>query len=155
MGLLDKILGIKKEEINALVEGTYHDEWGTLQYKFVNLPIGAASVINDGSYRYRLYGITPDFEKTISLTDVGDLELQVEDLGCIGKYNPIERARALILKDGRIFIDQHMLKEQEYVGRLLGLLKIAREEFGIEKKSQKIESLVPVNTGSSYLLLNK
>ena len=145
MNLLDKILGRKKEEVNALVEGTYPDEWDTLQYKFVVLPLKAASVINDGSYNYILYGITPDFRKVIPFnTDVGDLEVQVEDLGCIGKYNPIDRVRALILNDGRIFIDQYMSKDQEYVGRLLDLLKYAREEFGLEKKSPKIESLVPL-----------
>ncbi|MEK6974630.1 MAG: hypothetical protein AABW41_05340 [Nanoarchaeota archaeon] len=135
MALIDRVLGRYKKEVSALVEGTYSDEWGTLQYKFVDLPLEATSAVNDGENKYKLYGITPDFERIIPLnTDIGDLEVNVGDLRYLGNYRPIDRVRSLILRDGRIFIDEQML-EQGYAERLPQLLKHAKDKFTVNEKS--------------------
>lgn len=52
--------------------------------------------------------------------------------------NFLERPRALILRDGRIFIDDHMINDQRYVE---ALEKIALENAGLIFSDPKYESL--------------
>jgi len=49
----------EKEIFNAVIEGAYHDLWTDLNYKIAQLEVPEeVSVLNDGTYRYLLYGKT-------------------------------------------------------------------------------------------------
>lgn len=44
-------------KFNAVVEGTYHDQWKTLNYRVIEIKIPEeTAIINDGTFKYKLFG---------------------------------------------------------------------------------------------------
>ena len=115
----------EKEPFNAVIEGSFHDEWWSFHYKIAQLEIPKrATILNDSTHRYKLYGITDDFKYIRGAEDSSDgLEFLMDfkvghDLAtCEGVLLPHDkkldhsymmRPRAVVLRDGRIYIDDSM-----------------------------------------------
>jgi len=134
----------KKEEFNAVIEGTYHDDWTQLHYKLAHIQVPEdTGVINDGMYKYHFYGKTTDFQSVQPINgEAKGLEAKI-DLLCFspgvvlpysgGTPNILERPRTVCTKDGRIFIDESMLDNEDYLGVIPSMVQNAGEIF--KKKS--------------------
>ena len=97
---------------NAVIEGTYQDEWGRSYYQTGKLDIPQnVSVIDDGSYRYSFHGTTTDFNKVNESSCPSGIESKVESLGMMYNQFSLERPRAVILRDGRVFVDKEITLE--------------------------------------------
>jgi len=129
--------GIKK--FNVFIEGTYQDEWKRLNYKMAQIKVPKnTTVLNDGIYKYKLYGKTDNFED-IQKADEGveNLETKIDSLGVCkgivlqhgGLLPHLERPRAVCMRDGRLYVDEHMIKDKAYVGSIQKILKKAGEIF--------------------------
>ena len=139
----------KKLTFNIVVEGTESDDWKTLNYKVANIPYGVeedAVLISDGVYRYGLYGKTEDFKtvKRQKPEEVGELEIKLEDFlgfspGVVLPFrggaavNILGRPRAICTRDGRVFIDDGMMKDREYLKVLPKIVESAKEIFESEQ----------------------
>jgi len=132
---------------NAVIEGTYHDEWNRLNYKIAELQIPEGTqVINDGTYRYVNFESKPD-EKS-----KGGLETMVDSLGFLpgivlpfrgGTFPQVlERPRAVVLRDFRVFVDEGMLKDQKYVSVLPNILMNAGRIFNDEGTAKNYEKIL-------------
>jgi len=129
----------EKEIFNAVIEGAYHDLWTDLNYKIAQLEVPEeVSVLNDSTYRYLLYGKTDDFENIKTDSNADGLERKIDFLGfCEGVVLPymggipnlLERPRAVCLRDGRIFVDEHMLTNSAYLKAIPSIVKAAGELF--------------------------
>lgn len=140
---------IKKErkDFNALVEGTYHDNWKNLNYKLVQINVSEdVAVLNDGIYKYKLHGRTDNFKKIERTNgETGDLETKIDFLGfCEGVVLPyrggipsfLERPRAVCMRDGRVYIDEHMVTDRLYMDAIPSVIKLAGEIFEEKKFSE-------------------
>ena len=97
---------------NAVVEGTFHDEWCRSHYQTgkLNIPKNV-SVIDDGTYKYSFHGTTTDFQKVKESTCPGGIEVKVESINMMYNLFSIERPRAIMLRDGRVFVDKDFTLE--------------------------------------------
>jgi len=138
----------KRKDFNVVVEGTYHDDWINLNYKIAQIDVSEdTAVLNDGIYKYKLHGRTDDFENIQRTNDeAGDLEAKIGFLGfCEGVVLPysggipnfLERPRAVCMRDGRIYVDEHMATDESYVNAISLVVKTAGEIFR-EKKFSKL-----------------
>ncbi|MFH0831245.1 MAG: hypothetical protein V1886_00025 [archaeon] len=131
MASLKEIIGVAvhnylvKTRPNAIVEGTYRDEWHRLRFLTTRLNIDKeTSVLGEYSYTYQLYGRTKDFEEIQTGKEYGKQQQ-------IGSFVfRMERPRTIVLKDGRVFVDEVMMKEQGYVNNCVPIiLKQAKNIF--------------------------
>ncbi|MEK6926781.1 MAG: hypothetical protein AABW50_05900 [Nanoarchaeota archaeon] len=145
---------IFKKRSNAVIEGTDHESWSDLQYMALPLKISKdVSLINDGNYRFLFYGKANDFENVDRVDDKSRLEVKIDSLffpnECIaidenGKavYGnnsdsfeidataiALERPRSIVLKDGRIFIEEDMLKKDSYLKVVPSIIKMSKKIF--------------------------
>jgi len=106
---------------NAVIEGTFHDEWTRFNYKIVQIDVPVrTSVINDVTYKYGLAAVarTKDFQSVIETSEIAEeREVKIDSLGfCNGVVLPyrggipnlLERPRTVFMRDGRIFVERHM-----------------------------------------------
>ena len=130
MGLFSKK---ERKEFNAVIEGTYHDNWSNLNYKITQIEVPEnTAVLNDGTYKYKLHGRTDDFENVQRVNgEAGDLEAKIDFLGFI-----LERPRTVCMRDGRIFVDDHMITNKAYLDAVSSVVKTAGEIFGEKKFSE-------------------
>lgn len=117
---------IRKLKFNAVIEGTNQDEWSSLQYATRKMRIPSnTTVINDENYQFCLYGRTSDFQT------VEPLEKSIETLET--KINPLvfalERPRAICMRDGRVYVDKTMTKDEAYIRALDKIVQTAKEIF--------------------------
>jgi len=137
-----------RKDFDAVVEGTYHDEWNKLNYKITQLEIPEnTEVLNDGTYKYKLHGRTEDFENVQRAHgETGNLETKIDFLGfCEGVVLPygggipniLERPRAVCMRDGRIYVEEHMTTDESYVEAVSSVVKTAGEIFR-ERKFSKL-----------------
>jgi len=137
----------ERKDFNAVVEGTYHDDWRNLNYKIAQIVVPEdTAVLNDGKYKYKLHGRTDDFENIQRVNgEAGDLEAKIDFLGfCEGVVLPykggipniLERPRAVCMRDGRIYVDEHMVTDESYVNAVSSVVKTAGEIFGEKKFSE-------------------
>jgi hypothetical protein len=123
---------------NAVIEGSYHDDWNHHHAKLAQLDVpDDVQRLNDGVYKYALYG-RYDNNSLLELKP-GDLEKEIGFLGfCNGVMLPVhqglssrvlERPRSFLLRDGRVFVEEHMLDDQEYMKILSQLLQQTYELF--------------------------
>ena len=151
--MLKNLLG--KKEIagfNAVIEGTYHDEWTTLNYKLTNLTIPEnVGIIKDGTYKYDFFGKTQDFNSIARGQQVGSLEIKIGSLsfgsGIVlpfrgGIPNILERPRAISFKDGRIFIEEHMVADEKYAGTVQQILQTARRLFEDRETNENYKKIM-------------
>ena len=145
---------IKKErkDFNAVIEGTYHDDWSNLNYKIIQLDIPEnIAILCDGTYKYKLYGRTQDFADVTKVNGAaGDLETKIDFLGfCEGVVFPygrgipniLERPRTVCMRDGRIFIDDQMITDQTYLDTVLAVVKTAGKIFSDKRFSELYEEV--------------
>lgn len=143
----------KNYSFNTLIEGTYHDEWSFFHYKMANLEIKEdIIIINDGIYKYFLYAKRKDYRKLDKKVSKENIEQKLNFLGfCDGLVLPVsgqlpnflERPRTLILRDGRVFIDDHMMDDQNYLKALEDIAKKrAKEIFSNTKYESLYQELV-------------
>ena len=137
----------RKNDFNAVVEGTYHDQWITLNFKITRIEIPEnTAVLNDGVYKYRLHGRTDDFEHVQRVNgESGDLEAKINFLGLYegfvlpykgGILNILERPRTVCMRDGRVYIDEDMAIDKFYLSAVPSIVKAAGEMFGKEALSE-------------------
>jgi hypothetical protein len=130
----------ERKDFNAVIEGTYHGELRNLNYKLVQLQIPEdAAILNDGIYRYKLHGKTEDFESIQKVNDgVGGLEVTIDFLGfCEGVVLPykggilkiLEIPRTVCMRDGKVFIGEHMSMDKTYLDVFSSIVKTAGEIF--------------------------
>lgn len=149
MGLFTKK---QVEDFNAVIEGAYHGEWNTLNYKVTQIDISEnTAVLNDGSYRFRLYGKTGNFENMQEVRETGDLEADINNLtfheGVTlphhgGIPNILERPRAICMQDGRVYVDEKMIKKPEYLQALPYIIKTAGEIFNSDEVSDLYKKVI-------------
>mgnify|MGYP001573208769 CR=1 FL=1 len=131
---------------NAVIEGTYHDEWMRLNYKIAELQIPEGTQgINDGNFRY------VNFEKRPERPESG-LETKVESLDFLGGIvlpfqggafpQILERPRAVVLRDFRVFVEQGMLEDQRYVTMLPNIIMNAGRLFNDERIAKIYEQVL-------------
>lgn len=143
----------KIENFNVIIEGTFPDEWKNLNYKLahIDIPEGTA-VLNDGTYKYTLYGKTDDF-KNIQRVQPGNLEVKIDPLSlCKGivlseregiKNNPLlDRPRTVCTRDGRVYIDKDMTTEKSYIKDVPFIVENAGEVFGKPEASEMYKKLI-------------
>jgi len=134
------------DDFNAIIEGTYADEWRRHNLKITLLDIPKNTIsLNDETYMYHLYGRTEDF-KSIQRGVLEDgsserdiVRKNIESLswcpGIVLPYrggipNILERPRAVFMEDGRIFVEGNMVKDGLYLESLNKLVLQAGEIFG-------------------------
>jgi hypothetical protein len=131
MGLLAKLVGKGEVEkvqggFNAVIEGTFHDDWRNFHYKLARLDVPTGTtVINDGVYKYRFHLTSSDGRIIDRTRPPGSVEATTDFLGfCPGVVLPyrggtfsnhLERPRTVIMGDGRMFIEREMGKDVDYV----------------------------------------
>ncbi len=139
-------------EFNAVIEGTYHDEWSNLNYKIALLGVSeGVALLNDSIYKYKFYGITEDFQKIQKINyEIGNLETKIDFLGfCDGVALPyfggipniLERPRTVCTKDGRVFIEEHMLSDKAYLETVPSIIKNVGEIFNDKELLENIFEL--------------
>ncbi len=137
----------ERKDFNAVVEGTYHDDWRNLNYKITQIEVPEdTAVLNDGTYKYKLHGRTEDSENIQRANgEAGNLEAKIEFIGfCEGIVLPyrggipniLERPRAVCMRDGRIYVEEHMATDESYVNAVSSVVKTAGEIFGKKKFSE-------------------
>ncbi|MEA2003645.1 MAG: hypothetical protein U9O53_01655 [archaeon] len=117
-----------------------------MNYKITSLEVPEETeIINDGSYRYLLYGTTDDFY-SFKLADrsygagqeKSDAEMEAESLslskGIVLPYRGsvsivLDRSRAVCTKDGRIFVEEGMINDKKYLDAIGLLIEDVRETF--------------------------
>ena len=118
------------ENLNAVVEGNSHYNLKIPLFKLVNLEIPEnVFLIDDTSRRFNFYGVTNDFKKIERRDlDVGTFK-RVDRLSlCPGIVLPyrgefkslLENPRTVILKDGRVFVENGIRRNLEYMRLLHG-----------------------------------
>ncbi len=133
-GLIKLVTGKIAEEqskgtgdYNAIVEGVCADLTYKLNYKFVEIAIPQeAGILNDGVYTYQLYGNT-DFQ-TIEENGGKIQEVSIDSLifckGPVVSFTPpsriLEHPRAVIMRDGRVFVEQGEMGNVGYLKALHG-----------------------------------
>lgn len=154
MGILTRIKSLiaPPEPFNAVIEGTYHDEWSTLNYKLARLQVPEnAAVLNDGTYKYQLHGKTADFKNLQKAAGESSLEAKIEFIGfCNGVVLPymggipciLERPRTVCMKDGRIFVDEHMSTDKLYMDAMTSIMGSAGKIFQDKKFSDLYNKVV-------------
>jgi hypothetical protein len=148
---------IRKEEIvgfNSVIEGSYHDEWTTLNYKLADLNLQEDdAIINDGTYKYLFFGRTADFKSVDRILPLPEncLEIKIDSLsfgsGIVlpfrgGIPNILERPRAISFKDGRIFIESNMISDARYLKAIPEILKTASELFANKQINETYRQLM-------------
>ena len=115
---------------DALVEGSFHDEWAHQHYTVAKLSAPKdVQVINDGDYQYELYGTTQDFKNINLTTEPSGLEFKTESLISTSTMF-IERPRSICLRDGRVFVDTDMKKDKAYLMQVVpNLINFAEHVF--------------------------
>lgn len=118
-------MGGKKQENYVVVEGIFHDDLRS-NYKVVCLDIPKdAGILNDGNYNLNLYGrINFGKVKKFQFPEKARLECRIDSL-----FPHIEMPRAIITKDGRIFINRTKISEKEYLKKLPLIIKTAKNIF--------------------------
>ena len=116
----------KLESFNAVIEGVHQNKQG-LHYKITQLQVPEDTVVlNDGVYKYQLYGKTEDFRR-IQSCEVKDLEATIGFLGSYpgmillhkgGITGVLNRPRVVFMRDGRIFIEDSMREDSRYLEKL-------------------------------------
>ena len=140
------------KEFNAVIEGTYFDNWYSFNYKIALLEIPAeTSVLDDNIYKYKRYGKTNDFQNIQEVDrESNNLETKIGFLGfCDGIVLPyiggipnvLERPRTVCLRDGRIFIEDHMLTDKAYIDRISLIVKSIGEIFSDKELPKEILGL--------------
>ncbi len=130
----------ERKDFSAVVEGTYHDEWRNLNYKITQIEVPEnTTVLNDGAYKYKLHGRTDDFKNVQRVNEeTGDLEARIDFLGfCKGVVLPyqggipniLERPRAICMRDGRVYIDEHLITDESYLSTVSSIVETAGEIF--------------------------
>ena len=131
---------------NAVIEGTYHADWSRLNYKIAELQIPEDTlIINDGQYEYI------NFERRSEKPESG-LETKVDSLDyLIGIVLPfrggtfpqvLERTRAVVLRDFRVFVEEHMLEDQKYVAVLPDIIMNAGRIFNDKGTVKNYEQIL-------------
>ena len=137
---------------NALIEGTYPDDWGAFHYKIAQLDVPKGiNVVNDRSYRYLLYGMTRDFRDFYvyqrAFGEI-DAEHEVDSLvfrdGIVlpfkgGNPNVLDRPRSILLDDGRFFTS---MMWDKYICFIREILKTGKEVFSNPELSRLYERVV-------------
>ncbi len=138
-------------QFNAVIEGAFRDSLAVLTYKIAHVPVHhKASSLYDGSYKYLLVGTTTDFQGITcpSNTDRQETGLETritESLGlCKGVVfnkgiglHMLERPRALVTRDGRVFIEEGMLADEDYLDEAIpDLLSSAKSIFAYQHISE-------------------
>ena len=141
LGILKRALGKRKDrreiqDFNVVVEGTWMGDWRNTHYKLARLEVPEnAKTINDEDLTYSPFGR----EESEKSAEEDALETKVDSLAfckgvvlpCKGGVFPnvLDRPRAIFLKDGRIFIEKEMAKDQEYLKTIQRSSQYARRLF--------------------------
>ena len=137
---------------NAVVEGTEQDEWPRFYFKLVSIIVPEGSIkIGDGVYAYELHGRTKDYGMIEPAQGTPNLEAKIDFLGfCPGvvlRDHPTQvlgRPRAVCMRDGRIFIDQDMRREELYVSMLMEALPVVGKLFSDPTYERNYRTLMGV-----------
>ena len=128
-----------RRSFNAIIEGGSQGNWRDLNYKVarIKIPKEAYSLYDD-TYKYVLYGKTEKFDDIKkSEHKEGGLEINLNSLtfskGLIIPFKEgdviLERPRSVCMKDGRIYIEEGMLKDEDYLEALSYVLDTANKVF--------------------------
>jgi hypothetical protein len=129
--LVEKIRGLlrrKIEPFNAIIEGTFHDEWNRSHYKLARLPIpDDCALINDKQYKFGLYGrgangglldfVRAENPQGSELT----LNMPLAFYPGLSTYRGpvLERPRLIAMRDSRVYVSNDLLGwRDEGVGTL-------------------------------------
>ncbi len=130
-----------EQAFNAIIEGTFADDWSNFHHKLASLDIPAGirmlSEGQEGRYtHYVLYGIilpNRDPYKVIMETSPAEIVKPLSDLeGIVLPYaggsfpHVLDRPRAVYLRDGRVFVECDMLKNDEYLDAILSSKEVER-----------------------------
>lgn len=109
---------MKEDFVQTLIEGLNHSEnHFSPNYRNISMEIpDDATHINDGDFIYRIYGTaTKDFEEIIEENpDV----LKTIFVNRIRDFSKLTRPRAIITSDRRIFVEQSISLNKDYLGLL-------------------------------------
>ncbi len=139
----------KKPTINAVIEGGFQGNWNSAHYKISNLIIPKnITKIDDGEFTFILSGNTYDFKRVeeAKYDENKEIIIDIENLAsCEGIYlnsrdfppsNWLQRPRAIVARDGRIYID-HSLDINFHIGYCTDavphLVEFSGEVFGNKK----------------------
>ena len=115
-------------KFNAVVEGTYHDQWKTLNYRVLKIEIPEEiTTLNDGTFKYKLFGKTDNFE-SIQKVEIEGPEKEIDFVGFLCSWF-LERPRTICTLDGRIFVEEEMLKDDQSVNALPEIVKTSKKIF--------------------------
>jgi hypothetical protein len=132
------------EGFNAIIEGTEQDEWRLFYFKLAHVEVQErVARINDRVYRYELHGKTKDYSHIENAESQPGLEAKVDFLGfCPGvvlRSSPVQvlgRPRTVCMRDGRIFIDEHMKEDSQYVEALVKSLEDMGKMFNDKRTDE-------------------
>jgi hypothetical protein len=142
--------GLQRRLFNAVIEGGFHDDWCTLHYKILALNVDAESSIGDGVYHYPLYGKTQDFA-SLELA-ASQVRMKIPFLafhkGVLLPYRGgpfpflLERPRSVFLDDGRVFVEERMLPDSNYMSVLPKAMGDAKTLFENEQLHALFQTVV-------------
>ena len=129
--LVERLKGLfrrKIEPFNAIIEGTFHDEWGRSHYKLARLPVQDDCVlINDKQYKFGLYGRGAnggflDFVRAENPQgSEATLNMPLAFYPGLSTYRGpvLERPRLVVMRDSRIYVSNDLLEwRDEGIGTL-------------------------------------
>ncbi len=119
----------KKKYFNAVIEGTFHDEWYCFRYKLTRIDVPPdVEILDDGIYHYILRdsGLAEVVHEIEGLLDCEGLVL-----GDIFSNRP----RSVFLRDGRVFVEEGLMHD-EYSGLVSELQKNAEVFFQDKRFSE-------------------
>ncbi|MFZ3077012.1 MAG: hypothetical protein WA139_00995 [Candidatus Aenigmatarchaeota archaeon] len=151
------IINEEKPSFNAVIEGTFHDDWSNAHLKLSSLNVlEDIALVDDGVYKYRIYGKSSRLVKGIS--DVNykkDSNAKVESLtfskgivldsASVPQGGFLERPRMFCMRDGRIYVEEGMITQKEYFSSIVPHIVASAENiFGNSKWDEIYKNVLHV-----------
>ena len=126
---------------NCIIEGSFFSSWYWFHFKLTRLDIlKNASKLKDNSFVYRFYDPDP------SLKYSGGLEISIQNAasreGLVLPFDTkrglsgfLERPRAIIFRDGGIYVCEKILQNKAYISKMDSILQFAGDIFNYITKS--------------------
>ncbi len=160
-----KLRAFEISEPDAVIEGSFHDDWRHSYIKLARLNIpDESTVLNAGDYRFRLYGRTEDFENFSPVEGIENRVAEIESIpfceGLVLDYGGggigigsfpqhiakrvLESPRSICLNDGRIFLGRSFVDDESYKEMVLPKLlsaahRVFRERYFIMPYQTAVE----------------
>ncbi len=129
-------------QFNALLEGSYHDDWQHSYFKLINLNVPPdISTIKDVSYKFSIHeSANSEYKELVIDGPIGWIDGKIlKKSGNSLLENLLERPRLICLSDGRKFINLDMLDQKWYKKIIPDIIETSVQIFEIIKLNSLVK----------------